>query len=60
MRTHTTFTDLRRIMKLHGDGLSADEISAETFIDSRHIQTVIDTRTKSTKRSKKFEKVTND
>ncbi len=46
MRTHTTYTDLRRIMKLHTDGLSTDEISKYVCIDPLTVQSVIDTRTK--------------
>lgn len=44
MRTHTTYTDLRRIMKLHCEGLTYKEISKEVFIDQNEIERVINIR----------------
>lgn len=53
MRTHTTYTDLRRIMKLHEDGLNPDEISERIFVDVSAVKQCIDARTvKKIKRSK--------
>ena len=44
MRTHTTYTDLRRIMKLHSEGLTNKDISKEVFIDQDEIERVINAR----------------
>ena len=45
MRKHTTYTDLRRIMHLHNEGVSTVEISKEVCIDMGEVQKVIDIRT---------------
>ena len=56
MRTHTTYTDCRRIMKLHNDGLNAEEITQQVFIDVAAVENVIKARTaKKTKKSKTTE-----
>ncbi len=52
MRTHTTCTDLRRIMKLHADGLNAADISQDVFIHTDEIKRVIAARTKRAKKTK--------
>jgi len=44
MRTHTTYTDLRRIMRLHGEGMVPKDISQEVFIDQSEIEHVISVR----------------
>ncbi len=41
MRTHTTHTDIRRIMKLHIDGLTPEQISQDVFVDKGEVARVI-------------------
>ena len=41
MKTHTTFTEIRRIMRLHVDGYSTEEIMNEVFIDPEEIKRII-------------------
>ena len=44
MKKHTTYTDVRRIMRLHSAGMNAEEISAEVYIDTGAVQHVIDVK----------------
>ncbi len=60
MRTHTTFTDIRRIMKLHNDGFTPEQISDEVFIAVSEVKFVIDRRTKKTRKSKNYVEPTGD
>ncbi len=57
MKKHTTYTDICRIMKLHGDGMSTEEISNEVFIDAGAVQAVIDVKAPKKKVSKKKPKL---
>jgi len=41
MRTHTTYTDLKRICKLHGDGNSVEEIMKIVHIHPNTISEII-------------------
>ncbi len=41
MRTHTTLTDVRRIMHLHTVGLSTEEISQDVFINPLEVARII-------------------
>lgn len=41
MRTHTTYTDIRRIMKLHTDGFTPEQISQDIFVSPAQISKVI-------------------
>ncbi len=44
MRSNTTNTEIRRIMKLHTQDLTVPEISKQTFITEASVQRVIDVR----------------
>jgi len=55
MRTHTTFTDIRRIMKLHTDGVSPEQISEQIYIDVGEIKRVIDVKCAPVKKAKRGE-----
>ncbi len=44
MKTNTTYTDIRRIIKLHSDGLTASKIAERVFIDEDKVQHVIDVK----------------
>ncbi len=52
MRTSTTYTQIRRIMKLHGDGKSAEDISQTLFIALDSVKHVIDVRFSDKKKPK--------
>lgn len=41
MRTHTTYTDIRRIMKLYVDGLTSEQISQDVFINKDEVARII-------------------
>ncbi len=57
MRSNTTYTDIRGIMRRHEEGLSAQEISKAMFIAETSVQQVIDVRYPKAKVSKKKETV---
>ncbi len=44
MKSTTTNTEIRRIMKMHTDGLSTEEISARVFITPDVIERVVSVR----------------
>ncbi len=53
MRTHTTYTDLRRIMRLHNDGCTPEQIAEHVPVDISEIEKCIAVRTKKTRSRKK-------
>ena len=59
MRTHTTYTELRRILHLHNSGMNLHDISQEVFIDENEVARVIAIRTKK-KRKKAQPKIVKD
>jgi len=44
MRTHTTLTDIKRVMKAHEEGYSAEEISNIVFVHQDAVQHIIDVK----------------
>ncbi len=53
MRTHTTYTDIRRIMRLSDQGLDAAEISEQLFVDEATVADVIKVKCKKKSASKR-------
>jgi len=53
MRTHTTFTDLRRIMKLHSQEMGVEDIAREVSVAVSEVEHCIAVRTKSKRKSRK-------
>jgi len=41
MKTHTTYTEIRHIMRLHSDGSSIEDISKSVFIAPDEVKRVI-------------------
>lgn len=41
MKTHTTYTEIRHIMRLHSDGVSIDDISKQIFVAPDEVKRVI-------------------
>ncbi len=48
MRKHTTYTDIRRICRLNEQGMSAQEISEQVFIDVGAVKKVLKVKMPST------------
>ncbi len=57
MRKSTTNTEIRRIMKMHSNGLNAAEISQLIFVDKDAVQNVITVRTASAPKKETKKKV---
>jgi len=53
MRTHTTYTDIRRIIRLNDQGFDAAEISEQIFVDAATVAGVIKVKCKKRSASKK-------
>lgn len=53
MKSFTTLTDIRRIMKMHSEGLSPEDISNKVFVDIDQVKHVIDVKSPKKKTRKK-------
>ncbi len=55
MKSYTTLTDLRTIMKMHADGADATAISKKLDVFPEEIQRIIDIKSNTKKTKKKSE-----